>query len=84
MKDQIARTPKLLGAIIRRERRRLGQTQNDLGARIKHRQATISKAEAGEPGTRVGTLLDALAALNLELVVRPRTKSSPKDIEVLF
>ncbi len=84
MNDQIARTPKQLGAIIRRQRRKLGQTQKDLGARIKHRQATISKAEAGESGTRVGTLLDALAALNLELVVRPRTKSSPKDIEVLF
>ena len=84
MQDQIARTPKQLGAIIRRQRRKLGQTQNDLGAKIKHRQATISKAEAGKPGTRVDTLLDALAALNLELIVRPRTQSSPKEIEVLF
>jgi len=82
--DQIARTPKQIGAIIQRQRRRLRQTQNSLGARIKHRQATISKLEAGGPAIRLGTLLDVLAALNLELVIRTRTKSSPEDIEVLF
>ncbi|HLJ29846.1 MAG TPA: transcriptional regulator [Candidatus Angelobacter sp.] len=82
--DQMARTPKQIGAIIQRQRRKLRQTQNGLGARIKHRQATISKLEAGEPGTRLGTLLDVLVALNLEMVLRPRTKGSPEDIEALF
>ena len=82
--NQIARIPKQLGAIIRRERRKIGATQNELGGRIKHRQATISKVESGEPGTRVGTLLDILAALNLELVIRPRTKGTPEEIEALF
>jgi HTH-type transcriptional regulator / antitoxin HipB len=82
--DQIARTPKQIGAIVHRQRRKLRQTQNSLGSRIKHRQATISRLEAGEPGTSLGTLLDVLAALNLEMVVRPRTKGSAEDIEVLF
>ncbi len=82
--DQIARTPKQIGAIIQRHRRRLHLTQNEVGTRIKHRQATLSRLEAGEPGTSLGTLLDILAALNLEIVVRPRTKGSPEDIEVLF
>jgi HTH-type transcriptional regulator/antitoxin HipB len=82
--DQIARSPKQLGAIIQRQRRQLALTQNGLGAKIKHRQATISRLEAGEPGIRLGTLLDILAALNLEIVVRTRTKGSPEDIEVLF
>ena len=82
--NQIARTPKQLGAIIRRERRKIRYTQDELGGRIKHRQATISKVESGEPGTRVGTLLDILAALNLELVIRPRTKGAPEEIEALF
>lgn len=82
--DQIARTPKQLGAIVQRQRRKLQQTQSSLGARIKHRQATISRLEAGEPGTSLGTLLDVLAALNLELIVRPRTKGSAEDIEALF
>lgn len=82
--DQIARTPKQIGAIIQRQRRKLHQTQGGLGGRIKHRQATISRVEAGEPAIRLGTLFDILAALNLELVVRARTKSSPEDIENLF
>jgi HTH-type transcriptional regulator/antitoxin HipB len=82
--EQIARTPKQIGAIIQRHRRQLNLTQNEVGARTKHRQATLSRLEAGEPGTGLGTLLDILAALNLEIVVRPRTKGSSEDIEVLF
>lgn len=82
--DQIARSAKQLGAIIHRRRRQLQLTQIALGAKIKHRQATISKLEAGEPGIRLGTLLDVIAALNLELAVRPRTKGKPEDIEALF
>jgi HTH-type transcriptional regulator/antitoxin HipB len=82
--DQIARTPKQLGAIIQRQRRKLRQTQDSLGSRIRHRQATISRLEAGERGTSLDTLLDVLSALNLEMVVRSRSKGSPEDIEVLF
>jgi len=82
--DQLARTPKQMGAVIQRHRRRLNLTQKEVGARIKHRQATLSRLEAGEPGTSLGTLLDVLAALNLEIVVRPRSKGSPEDIEALF
>jgi HTH-type transcriptional regulator/antitoxin HipB len=82
--DQIARTPKQLGAIVQRQRRKLRHTQNSLGAKIKHRQATISRLEAGETAIGLDTLLDVLSALELELVVRPRTKGSAEDIEALF
>jgi HTH-type transcriptional regulator/antitoxin HipB len=82
--DQIARTPKQLGAIVQRQRRKLRHTQNSLGAKIKHRQATISRLEAGEAAIGLDTLLDVLSALQLELVVRPRTKGSAEDIEALF
>lgn len=82
--EQIARTQKQLGAAIRRERKRAGLTQAELGARMSLRQATVSSLEAGENATRVQTLLAALAALDLELVVRPRTKGSTRDIEDMF
>ena len=82
--DQITRTPQHLGAAIRRQRKRAGLSQTDLGTRIGLRQATISHLEAGEAGTRVQTLLAALAALDLELVVRPRTKGSATEIEDMF
>lgn len=48
------------------------------------RQATVSKLEAGEPATQLRMLMDAIAALDLELVLRPRTKVSAKAIEDLF
>jgi HTH-type transcriptional regulator/antitoxin HipB len=48
------------------------------------RQATISALENSATNARLGTLFDTLAALNLELVVRPRTKGSTKDIEGIF
>jgi HTH-type transcriptional regulator / antitoxin HipB len=34
----------------------------------------VSAAEMGRPGTHLATLCDLLAALDLELIVRPRSK----------
>ena len=84
MTEQIARTPKQIGAAVRRCRRTLGINQQDLGKKTQLRQATISGLEAGEPGTRLRTLFDVLTALNLELVLRLRTKASTDKIEAMF
>lgn len=80
----IARTPKQAGAAIRRVRRQRAVTQADLGAKTHVRQATISKLESGEPNTQLRILMDALAALDLELVIRPRSTAASDDIEDLF
>jgi HTH-type transcriptional regulator/antitoxin HipB len=56
----------------------------DTGARRTSPQATVSKLEAGEPATQLRILMDALAALDLELVIRPRSKMSAEAIEDLF
>ncbi|WP_027135816.1 helix-turn-helix domain-containing protein [Geminicoccus roseus] len=80
--DRIARRPDQLGAILRAQRRRLKLTQSALAAASGLRQATVSSVEAGEPGTRLDTILDLLAALDLELAVRPRSQAS--DIEDMF
>lgn len=81
---QSARTAKQIGAIIRRARRNAGLTQAELGNRIGLRQATISKLEAGAPAARVSTLLDALTALGLEIIIDKRGRRAPRDIEDLF
>lgn len=80
----VARTAKQVGAAIRRYRRQRQLTQNALSDRTQTRQATISKLEAGAPATQIQTLTDVLAALDLELVIRPRTKASVDEIETLF
>ena len=82
--EQVARTAKQIAAAVRRERRLRQMTQAELSKKINLRQSTISRFEKGEEGASLQTLLDILAALNLELVIRPRTKASPKDIEQIF
>ena len=82
--NQSARTAKQIGAIIRRTRRNAGLTQTDLGQRIGLRQATISRLEKGEDETKLSTLLDALSALGLEIIIDKRGKSSARNIEDLF
>ncbi|MET3900357.1 HTH-type transcriptional regulator/antitoxin HipB [Devosia sp. UYZn731] len=80
----IARSPRQLGAILRRYRKKGSLTQTDVAAKTQLRQATISALESGETGTQLKTLTDVLAALDLELVVQPRRKSLPSDIEDLI
>ena len=82
--NQSARTPKQIGAIIRRARRSIGLTQTDLGKRIGLRQATISKLENGGAATQLGTLFDALTALGLEIKINRRGRTEPLNLEDIF
>ncbi|MGX1350129.1 HTH-type transcriptional regulator/antitoxin HipB [Bradyrhizobium elkanii] len=84
MTQQIARTEKQLGAILRRARKKARLTQSDLGKNIHLRQGTVSRLEAGAPAMQLHTVMEALAALDLELVVRPRSKANAADIEDIF
>ncbi len=80
--EQIVRTSKQMGAAIRRRRRILRLSQQELGAEVRLRQATISALEDGAPGTRMRTLLEVMTALGLEIVVRERLVD--KDLQQLF
>lgn len=81
--NHLARTPKQIGAIVRRLRKKQHLTQTELGSRTHLRQATISALENGEAGTQIKTLADVLAALNLEIVIQERSKA-PSDIVDIF
>src|SRR5205823_3352578 len=63
------RTPEALGRAIRRARTDRGWTQHDLAARIVASRQHVIDLEAGHQTRAVESLLDALAALDLELVV---------------
>jgi HTH-type transcriptional regulator / antitoxin HipB len=78
------RTSKQAGDAIRRVRRQRAFSQKTLGEKMHARQATVSKLESGEATTQIRTLMDALAALDLELVIRPRIIAKPADIEDIF
>lgn len=82
--DSIVRTPAALGAALRRQRKRLRLSQGQLGERINLRQATISALEAGGADAKLSTLMATMAALGLEIVVRPRSTVRDSDIEAAF
>ena len=82
--NQITRTPRQLGTVLQRFRKAAGLSQQQLADRVHLRQATISALENSTTDARLGTLLDTLATLDLELVVRTRTKGMAKSFEDIF
>jgi HTH-type transcriptional regulator/antitoxin HipB len=72
--SDLARTPKQIGNVIRRARKRRGWNQTQLGERAGLRQETISQIESGNPATKLETILAILAALDLEFRIVPRSK----------
>lgn len=82
--NDLARTPKQIGTLVRRARKKLGWSQTQLGHKAGLRQETISLIETGNPATKLETLLAVLAALDLEFRMAPRSKGQNSDIEGLF
>lgn len=80
----VARNPKQIGNLIRRARKHRKWSQTQLGERAGLRQETISLIEAGNPASRIDTLLAVLAALNLEFQIGPRSKGQVTAIEDMF
>lgn len=82
--QQIARTPKQVGEILHRTRRALHVSQSTLGEKSGLWQETISRVEKGSPGTKLETLFDLLAALDLEVVIQPRRKNKISKMGAIF
>ncbi|MFZ5675068.1 MAG: helix-turn-helix domain-containing protein [Pseudomonadota bacterium] len=81
---ELARSPKQVGTIIRRARKHRGWNQTQLADRAGLRQETISLIETGHPAAKLETLLDIMAALDLEFQVAPRSKGKANAIEDIF
>lgn len=81
---EIVRSPKSLGAVLRRKRQHLKLTQAEIGARAGIRQGTVSNVESGLETVKLRTVMDLLRALDLELTIQPRSKGSHDEIEDLF
>jgi HTH-type transcriptional regulator / antitoxin HipB len=81
--DPASRTQKQLGAELRRYRKSRGRSQTELSQQIGKRQATISNLESAGRGT-IDTLYAILSALDLELLVQPRTKGERTKLGDIF
>ena len=82
--SDLARTPKQIGTIIQRARKKMGWNQTQLGEKAGLRQETISLIETGNPAAKLETILAVLAALDLEFRITPRSKAQAADIEDIF
>ena len=75
--EQVIRAPAQLGALLRAGRRQQGLSQQDLALKAGGTsQARFSQLELQPGRFTVERLLLILAALDLELVVRPRETST--------
>ncbi|RID90201.1 helix-turn-helix domain-containing protein [Gemmobacter lutimaris] len=82
--DQIARTTKDLGNVLRKARKARNLTQADLATLAGIWQRTVSNIETSASGAKVDTIFDLLAALDLELHIVPRSKMTLGDLEDIF
>ena len=70
----IARSPQQLGHALKRHRLAKKWTQTHLSEESGVRQAGISQLEGGHSGVKIETVFRVMAALNLEIILRPRQK----------
>jgi len=63
-----------LGGVLRTARREKGLTQGQAAKSIGLDQPSLSKIERGESSVRVDTLLRLIAALDLDMILKPRYK----------
>lgn len=82
--SDLARTPRQIGTIIQRVRKKRDWTQMQLAERAGLRQATISMIESGKKPAKLESILAVLAALDLEFRIGERSKGHGRDIEELF
>lgn len=59
-------------------------TQGELGEQAGLWQETVSKVESGSAGTKLETLCDLLAVLDLEINIAPKRKYTPEDLAEIF
>ncbi len=71
--QQIMVSPRDLGAMLRGLRKQKGLTQTVLGKRVGLDQKRVSLMENGNPNIRVDSLFRLLSALDVGMVLEPKT-----------
>lgn len=69
MKNIAIRTTRGLGAAVKARRLELGWSQAKLADHLRVQRQWVIRLEAGADGAEIGTVLKALAALNLSIVI---------------
>jgi HTH-type transcriptional regulator/antitoxin HipB len=76
MTDYSIKTPRQLGAVLAGYRKQQGLTQRAAGDKVGLAQSVVSSLEQAPERAGLARIFKLLAALDLELVVRSRGKST--------
>ena len=79
MKDYPIKTPQQLGAVLEGYRKNQGLTQKDAGSKVGLAQSVVSLLEKSPQRAGLPRVFKLLAALDLEIVIRPRGTHSRKS-----
>lgn len=79
MKEFVVRTPQQLGPVLQGYRKGRSLTQADVGQTVGLPQSEISRLEFDASSASLSRVFKLLAALDLELVVRPRDKNAARS-----
>lgn len=77
--EQLIYSPQALGNAIKRQRKVKKLSQKEAGSAFNLDQTTVSSIEQGAPGTRLETLFRILAALDLEMIIKPKKVTNLKN-----
>lgn len=69
----------ILGVILKSARKNKELTQAEAGKVVGVDQTTLSNIERGESNLHIETLFRILAALDMEMIVRPRKRSNNQN-----
>jgi HTH-type transcriptional regulator/antitoxin HipB len=79
MTDYSIKTPQQLGAVVAGYRKQQGRSQSEVGSKVGLAQSVVSLLEKSPQRAGLARIFKLLSALDLELVVRPRGKSSRRS-----
>jgi len=79
MSNYSIKTPQQLGAVLEGYRRDSGLTQTQVGSKVGLAQSVVSLLEKSPERAGLSRIFKLLAALDLEIVVRPRGTVSHKS-----
>jgi len=81
---KIARSTRDMGRILSEYRHENQLSQAELAKQLNIHQTSISRLEGGETNRVLDLVFRILSLLDLEIVIRPRQKTSAQDIAEMF
>jgi HTH-type transcriptional regulator / antitoxin HipB len=77
--ETTTRTPQQLGQALKARRTSMKLSQTTVGNKVGIKQDTVSVLEIHTPSSTIETLFKALSALDLELVIREKGRTSAQE-----